>query len=198
MSSVSVLLYEPDKYARAGLEKIAEALKINHLTVTVFDNACLSVYTTLPENAVWILCTDTLFTAGGREWLTAVIKLNKTHPNIKLFCLCRYRLRERVRQTAILTGCRVQAIPVQSFAKAHTQLNTCFNEPDNDLPEGRLTPRERKVLRLLLVGISACNISLIMNISPKTVYSIKLRAMKRFEINHLNRLYYLRDAVQVI
>lgn len=198
MSNVSVLLYEPDRYARAGLEKIAEALKINHLPVTVFDYEHLSVFTALPENAVLILCTDTLFTAEGREWLTSVIKLNKTHPNIKLLCLCRHRLSERVLQTAILTGCRVQVIPVQSFAKAHTQLNTCFSEPDNDIPEGRLTARERKVLRLLLIGMSVCNISIIMNISQKTVYSIKLRAMKRFDINHLNRLYYLRDAVRVI
>jgi|GEM_PF-2882782 len=198
MKSVYVYIYEPDQYARIGLEKTAKTLKADYFPVTIFESASLPAFIASPKSGVRILCTDTLFTAEGREWLTTVIKLNMTYPNIKLLCLCRNRLCELVRQTAILTGCRVQVIPVQSFAKAPTQGGDSSAESGDDLPEGLLTVRERKVLKLLLIGISVENISRIMNISQKTVYSLKLRALKRFGVNDINRLYYLRDAVRVI
>lgn len=198
MSSICVLIYEPDRYARAGLAKTAEALNADYLPVTIIENANLSVITASPKSAVRILCTDTVFTAEGREWLTAFIKFNLTHPNTKIVCLCRVRLCVWVRQTAILTGCKVQVIPAPSFDKAPTQLGSSSGASHNALLEGQLTPKERKVLKLLLIGISVDTISLIMNISQKTVYSLKLNALKRFGIDHINRLYYLRDAVRVI
>lgn len=194
MNSIGVLIYEPDRYARAGLEKTAEALKTDYLPVTIIEDANLSVTTAPQKSAVRILCTDTLFTAEGREWLTAFMKFNLTHPDTKIVCLCRLRLCKWVRQTAILTGCKVQVIPVPSFEK----MSNSSGNSQNYLLEGQLTTKERKVLKLLLIGISVDTISLIMNISQKTVYSLKINALKRFGIDHINRLYYLRDAVRVI
>jgi len=130
-----------------------------------------------------------LFTAEGREWLKAILELNKTDRNITLICICRKALHARVTQAALLTECKVQIVPVVSFASARQRMNECLRSVSLLLPDSRLTLNERKVIKMLLVGMNAHRISRVMNIS------LKSRALRRFNVPHLNRLYYLRDAV---
>nr|WP_181375073.1 hypothetical protein [Pectobacterium carotovorum]ALG88545.1 Hypothetical protein [Pectobacterium carotovorum] len=193
MNSPTFLLCEPNTWARIGLCELVQSLYPNDRQVPLVNVA--TPYD-LPNNMpppVWILCSDSLFSPAGYDWLMALATMKIMKGYTTLVCFSQTVSPTLTTYIAHLLGCRALTLDSMSHEDALLALRHQLSTPDIPLFCSGLPPAEYRAVTSLLAGISVYRLCQNLNISIKTLSGQKCKALARLNVPHLNRLHYLRN-----